>query len=270
MHDRHTSTASQRIRNATSDNGPSAGHRTTGHMHAPSRVARMLSSVLNSLVSVIVAITMVTVTILGLIVVLLMRGPGAGAGPLSNPNIIESSSVIFGPGPPAPTPAPRVALLFFGLTRSLKYTLPSIETNVVKPLREHGVPTDIFLHTYNDTDDASSAGTDASEWRMLHPSKYIITSQQTFIDATQCAPHRPPSLPPPRPRGWTAAWLRASHASHASGCALLVLHTLRAAPCSSGGCDCAACIAGAAHVLQHSVVCARRYSAPGPQTLATG
>eukprot|EP00892_Ulva_mutabilis_P003126 jgi/Ulvmu1/12814/UM097_0043.1 len=183
MHERLHASHASRSRAPSADDH--ATHRGA-HSHVPGRVSRVLSSLLSSLVSVTVAITMVTVTILGLIVVLLMRGPGAGAGLLSNPtgSIIETTSVIFGPRPPAPSPPPRVALLFFGLTRSLKYTLPSIESNVVGPLREAGVQTDVFLHTYNDTDDAQSKGTDTTEWRMLHPSKYIITSQQTFIDKT--------------------------------------------------------------------------------------
>lgn len=171
-----------RTRAAVHEDSRDVGRSDAVQPLGPSRMGLM-----RGLISFTLATTVATVTVLGLIVILLLRDPGAG-GALSSPSIIESTSVILGPVMPADDAAPRVALLFFGLTRSLRWTQPSIEANVVGPLREYGVQTDIFLHTYNDTDDAMSEGTDSSEWRMLHPSKYAITSQQTFIDATQCAP----------------------------------------------------------------------------------
>ena len=38
----------------------------------------------------------------------------------------------------------RVAICFFGLTRSLKFTLPSIEKYVLGPLKQYGIKHDIY------------------------------------------------------------------------------------------------------------------------------
>lgn len=42
----------------------------------------------------------------------------------------------------------RVAVCFFGLTRSLRWTLPSIETRLLGVLRDSGIEVDVFVHTY--------------------------------------------------------------------------------------------------------------------------
>lgn len=42
----------------------------------------------------------------------------------------------------------RVAILFYGLTRTLEKTLDSIKQNVFTPLDENGIHYDIFIHTY--------------------------------------------------------------------------------------------------------------------------
>jgi hypothetical protein len=42
----------------------------------------------------------------------------------------------------------RVALAFFGITRSLRYTLPSIQAYLFSPLRAHKISYDVFVHTY--------------------------------------------------------------------------------------------------------------------------
>jgi hypothetical protein len=43
----------------------------------------------------------------------------------------------------------RVALCFWGLTRSLKYTIDSIQSNVLDVLKKNGIQYTIFIHTYN-------------------------------------------------------------------------------------------------------------------------
>lgn len=43
----------------------------------------------------------------------------------------------------------RVALCFFGLARSLRWTFPSIKSRVLDVLRDADVAYDIFVHTYN-------------------------------------------------------------------------------------------------------------------------
>lgn len=91
------------------------------------------------------------------------------------------------PPPPPPPPAPpprtkRVAVAFYGLTRSLRFTADSIKANVLQPLRDAGYTVETFLHTYDlahlknkrsheDTD------LDTSEWKLLQPDHHSITSQ---------------------------------------------------------------------------------------------
>ena len=43
----------------------------------------------------------------------------------------------------------KVAVCFFGLTRSLNYTLDSIKENIFTPLEKSNIKYDIILHTYN-------------------------------------------------------------------------------------------------------------------------
>lgn len=45
--------------------------------------------------------------------------------------------------------SPRVAVCFFGLTRSLRWTLPSVEKRLFDVLRQEGHTYDVFLHTYD-------------------------------------------------------------------------------------------------------------------------
>lgn len=43
----------------------------------------------------------------------------------------------------------RVAICFYGLTRSLKWTLPSIRRRMFDVLRHNGMELDVFVHTYH-------------------------------------------------------------------------------------------------------------------------
>jgi hypothetical protein len=43
----------------------------------------------------------------------------------------------------------RVALCFWGITRSLKYTIDSIQSNILDALKKKGIQYTIFMHTYN-------------------------------------------------------------------------------------------------------------------------
>ena len=52
------------------------------------------------------------------------------------------------PARPKDSQSKHVALAFFGLTRSLKYTLESIERNIFDVLTDSGHTFDILLHTY--------------------------------------------------------------------------------------------------------------------------
>jgi len=42
----------------------------------------------------------------------------------------------------------KIALAFWGLTRSLRYTMPSIQLRILDVLKKHGIDYTIFLHTY--------------------------------------------------------------------------------------------------------------------------
>jgi hypothetical protein len=42
----------------------------------------------------------------------------------------------------------RIAICFFGLTRSLTWTVDSIREHLLQPLTEKSVSYDLFLHTY--------------------------------------------------------------------------------------------------------------------------
>jgi hypothetical protein len=82
---------------------------------------------------------------------------------------------------------PRVALCFFGLSRSLTFTMPSIEANLLRPLRESGYRPTVFLHTYNDSSlDEQSKQTQADEWKLLNPFQFLVTSQEEFLTTHRC------------------------------------------------------------------------------------
>ena len=79
----------------------------------------------------------------------------------------------------------KVAICFFGLTRSLKYTMNSIEDNIIKPLKNANIEYDIILHTYNlrhlklkRSGENNSLNT--TEWKLLNPVKYRIDNQDDF------------------------------------------------------------------------------------------
>lgn len=44
---------------------------------------------------------------------------------------------------------PRVAVCFFGLARSLRWTLPSVERRLLDVLRDSNMQVEIFVHTYD-------------------------------------------------------------------------------------------------------------------------
>jgi hypothetical protein len=79
-----------------------------------------------------------------------------------------------------------VAVCFFGLTRSLRHTLPSIRRNIFAPLAQAGFSYDVFLHTYNLTQLTNRRARefdcelDPEEWRLLEPLRYIIDNQKEF------------------------------------------------------------------------------------------
>lgn len=107
---------------------------------------------------------------------------------------LQLLSVDQSPVSPVVSPVKRVALCFFGLTRSLNHTLPSIQENMIGKLKEEGYEVDVFLHTYNDVTHLTNGRTgedddlDTEQWHMLEPYDYSLTSQDEFVEQAQCVP----------------------------------------------------------------------------------
>jgi len=75
----------------------------------------------------------------------------------------------------------KIALCFFGLTRSLKYTLPSIQEYLFEPLKNHGIKYEVFLHTYkikgnytNPRAGEKDIVLDPNEYKLLKPDHSLI------------------------------------------------------------------------------------------------
>ena len=83
-------------------------------------------------------------------------------------------------------PKVKVAICFFGLTRSLKFTLDSIEKYIFDPLRLHGIRYDTFLHTYKMKTPYSNSRAgeenlilDADEYKLLEPTYHMVESKES-------------------------------------------------------------------------------------------
>ena len=83
----------------------------------------------------------------------------------------------------------NVAVCFFGLTRSLKHTYPSIKNNIFNVLTKNNISYDVFLHTYdlksitNQRSGETSCILDNDEWELLKPKSHKITNQKMFDDS---------------------------------------------------------------------------------------
>ena len=84
----------------------------------------------------------------------------------------------------------KVALCFFGLTRSLrKYTYNSIVKNIFTPLKQQKHSYDVFVHTYNlpkITNPRShefNVQLDTGEYKLLNPVRSLV-EDQSVIDKT--------------------------------------------------------------------------------------
>jgi hypothetical protein len=83
-------------------------------------------------------------------------------------------------------PKVRVAICFFGLTRSLQYTLSSIQKYLFEPLKNHGIKYDTYLHTYkmkkpytNPRAGERSIMLDADEYKLLEPTYHMVENKET-------------------------------------------------------------------------------------------
>ncbi|CAM9396488.1 unnamed protein product [Ascophyllum nodosum] len=92
--------------------------------------------------------------------------------------------------PPPGTP-PRVAVCFFGLTRSLRWTLPSVQDRLLDVLRRGGMSVDTFVHTYALEEvfnqRAGEKGIEYSsyvtDFTALNPVRSLVTNQDDFDEA---------------------------------------------------------------------------------------
>jgi len=82
---------------------------------------------------------------------------------------------------------PKVAILFFGLTRSLPETIDAMKQNLFQPILDAGMEYDIFMHTYiingeykNRWSNEDIKEYDNEQYKLLDP-KYFITDIQEDI-----------------------------------------------------------------------------------------
>jgi hypothetical protein len=81
----------------------------------------------------------------------------------------------------------KVALAFWGLTRSLKYTIDSINTKILNILKKHNIDYKIFMHTwtvnsaYNNTrSKETNIKLDNEEYKLLSPDYFDSHDQDEF------------------------------------------------------------------------------------------
>lgn len=79
----------------------------------------------------------------------------------------------------------KIAVCFFGLTRSLKHTIDSIKKNIFHPLQKNNINYDIYLHTYDLKylklkRSAEDSKLDTNEWKLLKPDYLQIDNQDKF------------------------------------------------------------------------------------------
>jgi hypothetical protein len=85
----------------------------------------------------------------------------------------------------------KCAILFFGLTRTLGYTVDSLKTNLFTPLHENLIDYDIFIHTYKIYGKYNNmwSGEKIDNYinedveTLLNPKYYIFDNQQTITDS---------------------------------------------------------------------------------------
>lgn len=96
----------------------------------------------------------------------------------------------------------RIALGFWGLTRSLKYTVASIEQHILHVLKRANIDYTIFLHTYSFSSEYTNTRTgeigiqlDFTEYTLLHPDFVQVDNQDEVkanIDVTRYRSRRDP------------------------------------------------------------------------------
>lgn len=84
---------------------------------------------------------------------------------------------------------PMIAICFFGLTRSLSYTIQSIRQHIYQVLHTHGIRYKTYLHTYNKTSITNRRSKEMNcklhpeEYSLLAPDVYLITNQDDYLES---------------------------------------------------------------------------------------
>lgn len=83
-------------------------------------------------------------------------------------------------------PKPNVVILFYGIMRSLRHVLPSIQTNIFTPLTKNGIAFDTVIHTYTETTLHNTRSHEHCDDLQPHDayrvaSRVIMTSQSDFL-----------------------------------------------------------------------------------------
>ena len=96
----------------------------------------------------------------------------------------------------------RIALGFWGITRSLKYTIQSIKQHIISPLRQQNIEIIIYMHTYKVNSTYNNIRTnelqiqlDNDEYKLLRPNYIQIDDQDEIkkqINIEQYRTHRDP------------------------------------------------------------------------------
>jgi hypothetical protein len=95
-----------------------------------------------------------------------------------------SFRAINAPSSVSSSPSPRVAICFFGLTRSLQYTRYNLYAHIFDLLKQHEISYDIYIHTYdlpslsNARSHEENVTLDANEWKHLYPYRHLIDSDE--------------------------------------------------------------------------------------------
>lgn len=90
----------------------------------------------------------------------------------------------------------KVALAFWGITRSLKYTIGSINTNVLDVLKKNKIGYDIFMHTYrvnnyrNIRTNEINNNVDNEEYKLLNPNFVEIHDQDNIKETLNLEEYR--------------------------------------------------------------------------------
>jgi len=91
----------------------------------------------------------------------------------------------------------KVALCFWGLTRSLKYTLKSIQKQIITPLKDANIEYKIFVHTYefesayhNPRSKEQNIKLDFQEYKLLEPDYFQIENQDEIKEKINLKQYR--------------------------------------------------------------------------------